>query len=387
MIKFRHITLASKFYTTKFSANRQNTEYTVGNRTDQVVQGIPSVLYDEVVFCKELKIIYTHGAFYEANSAQFDQDAFITKWELIDNYVNKTDLDNYYTKPQTDNTFVKKSTLENNYYDKDTTFDLFVTKNRLISDYFNKSDIEENYYTKRQTNNLLDQKQDTISGEGVISVEDNVVKADLSDYYNKSEVDTKLDQIQDQDTISGEGVISVEDNVVKADLSDYYNKSEVDNLLDQKQDTISGEGVISVEDNVVKADLSDYYNKSEVDNKLSILETNIDWKEAVATYADIATTYPSPQDGWTVNVKDTDYTYRWDGTNWIAISANAIPLATTSVNGLMTTAMVTKLDGIQDGAEVNVQSDWLQSNINADGYIKNKPIIPTITFRQWSTTE
>lgn len=68
MIKFRHITLASKFYTTKFSANRQNTEYTVGNRTDQVVQGIPSVLYDEVVFCKELKIIYTHGAFYETST-------------------------------------------------------------------------------------------------------------------------------------------------------------------------------------------------------------------------------------------------------------------------------------------------------------------------------
>ena len=273
MINFRHITLASNFYTTKFSANRQNTEYTVGNRTDRIVQGTPSVLYDEVVFCKELKIIYTHGAFYEANSAQFDLDAFVTKGELIDNYVNKTDLDNYYTKPQTDNTFVKKSTLENNYYDKDTTFDLFVTKNRLISDYFNKSDIEENYYTKRQTNNLLDQKQDIISGEGVISVEDNVVKADLSDYYNKSEVDTKLDQ--KQDIISGEGVISVENNVVKADLSDYYDKSEVytkqetDNLLDQKQDIISGEGVISVENNVVSADLSDYYNKETVDNKLA----------------------------------------------------------------------------------------------------------------------
>jgi len=272
MINFRHITLASNFYTTKFSANRQNTEYTVGNRTDRIVQGTPSVLYDEVVFCKELKIIYTHGAFYEANSAQFDLDGFVTKGELINNYVNKTDLDNYYTKLQTDNTFVKKSTLENNYYDKDTTFDLFVTKNRLISDYYNKSDIDENYYTKRQTNNLLDQKQDIISGEGVISVENNVVKADLSNYYNKSEVGAKLDQ--KQDIISGEGVISVEDNVVKADLSDYYNKSEVytkqetDSLLDQKQDIISGEGVISVENNVVSVDLSDYYNKETVDNKL-----------------------------------------------------------------------------------------------------------------------
>lgn len=43
------------------------------------------------------------------------------------------------------------------------------------------------------------------------------------------------------------------------------------------------------------------------------------------------------QDGWTINVKDTNYTYRYDApTNtWIAISANAIPLATTDVDGLL----------------------------------------------------
>ena len=77
------------------------------------------------------------------------------------------------------------------------------------------------------------------------------------------------------------------------------------------------------------------YNKNEIDNKFSQLETNIDWKEAVATYNDITTTYPNPVDGWTVNVKDTDYTYRYNGTSWVAISANAIPKATNSVDGLL----------------------------------------------------
>lgn len=133
--------------------------------------------------------------------------------------------------------------------------------------------------------------------------------------------------------------------------------------------------------------LENYYTEAEVNNLLSQLETNIDWKEAVNTYTDIATTYPNPQDGWTVNVKDTDYTYRYNGTEWVAISANAIPLATQSVNGLMSSTDKTKLDGIEAGAEVNVQSDWNQSNTQADDYIKNKPVIPTITFRQWSTTE
>lgn len=99
-----------------------------------------------------------------------------------------------------------------------------------------------------------------------------------------------------------------------------------------------------------RAAWSDKYTKSEVDNKISTLETAIDWKESVATFADIATTYPDPVDGWTVNVQDTDYTYRYGGAGWIAISANAIPKATASVDGLMATADKSKLDGIEAGA-------------------------------------
>ena len=35
-----------------------------------------------------------------------------------------------------------------------------------------------------------------------------------------------------------------------------------------------------------------------------------------------------------------------------------------------------KLDAIAEGAEVNVQSDWNQTDTTADDYIKNKPVIP-----------
>ena len=41
----------------------------------------------------------------------------------------------------------------------------------------------------------------------------------------------------------------------------------------------------------------------------------------------------------------------------------------------ITAAKVEKLDGIAAGAEVNVQSDWSQSNTEADDYIKNKPTL------------
>ena len=99
-----------------------------------------------------------------------------------------------------------------------------------------------------------------------------------------------------------------------------------------------------------KTNWADKYTKNEVDNKFSALETNIDWKESVNAFSDIATTYPSPQDGWTVNVKDTDYTYRYSGAEWIAISANAIPKSTAGIDGLMAKEDKSKLDGVAAGA-------------------------------------
>lgn len=44
-----------------------------------------------------------------------------------------------------------------------------------------------------------------------------------------------------------------------------------------------------------------------------------------------------------------------------------------------TTTLLNKLNGIADGAEVNVQSDWNESSSSSDAYIKNKPTIPTKT--------
>jgi len=114
------------------------------------------------------------------------------------------------------------------------------------------------------------------------------------------------------------------------------------------------------------------YTPNEVDNKLSALETKIDWKESVDTYDDIATHYPEPEDGWTVNVKDTDYTYRFNGDSWVVISANAIPKVTENVDGLLS------------------KEDYANYN---DSYAKrhthdNKSILDTITsalLNAWNT--
>lgn len=53
-------------------------------------------------------------------------------------------------------------------------------------------------------------------------------------------------------------------------------------------------------------------------------------------------------------------------------------VASSTANGLMTSADKSKLDGIASGAEVNVQADWSVTNTSSDAYIKNKPAsLPT----------
>lgn len=51
--------------------------------------------------------------------------------------------------------------------------------------------------------------------------------------------------------------------------------------------------------------------------------------------------------------------------------------ATTSTAGLMSASDKTKLDGIQSGAEANVQSDWNEADTTSDAYILNKPNVVT----------
>lgn len=116
------------------------------------------------------------------------------------------------------------------------------------------------------------------------------------------------------------------------------DKTSADSDYAKKSTTLSGYGI------------TDAYTKTETDNKISAVVSSLQWKPSVETYADIATTYPNPADGWTVNVNDTDITYRYTGSSWIAISANSIPIATSGTDGKMSAAMVAKLNGISAGA-------------------------------------
>ena len=60
--------------------------------------------------------------------------------------------------------------------------------------------------------------------------------------------------------------------------------------------------------------------------------------------------------------------------------------ASTTTAGLMSASDKIKLNGIATGAEVNVQSNWNQTDSSADDYIKNKPTIPATNVIPATTT-
>ena len=94
-------------------------------------------------------------------------------------------------------------------------------------------------------------------------------------------------------------------------------------------------------------DLTDYYTKTEVNALLT-------------AKADISA----------VPTKTSDLT---NDSNF-AVDANYV-----HTDNNYTTAEKNKLAGVAAGAEVNVQSNWAQTNSSADDFIKNKPSIPTKT--------
>ncbi len=80
------------------------------------------------------------------------------------------------------------------------------------------------------------------------------------------------------------------------------------------------------------------------------------------------------QDGSKLNLKDQNGELL--STVAVSNSTSNYNIATPAANGLMSADDKAKLDGIEAGANVNIQSDWAQADIGADDYIKNKPSIP-----------
>lgn len=194
-------------------------------------------------------------------------------------------------------------------------------------------------------------------------------------------------------------------------LSNYYTKSETDDLLDDKAD-ISDLATVAT-----SGDYNDLTNKPTIPSA----QVNSDWNATsgvaqILNKPDIPSVSQVNNTGTSITVGSTSYNIvttnspsgnanTYTAPSWSAMdnvyseldfrthvddtsigvntddelyvkSLSADKLTNGTNNKVFTASEQTKLAGIAAGAEVNVQSDWNETNTSNDAFIKNKPTIP-----------
>ena len=180
-----------------------------------------------------------------------------------------------------------------------------------------------NYYTKAETDAALSGKQDTLTAGSGVSISGDVISVtgvtpDMSNYYTKAEIDQTsrvvseaLHELHDEkaDTSAVTASISAATSG-KANSSDVYTKTEMDTALNGKQNTLTAGSGISISGDTISVTgggsgggtnivtltqaqydalptkspdtiyvISDapfnYYDKTEIDNQIDPLETSV----------------------------------------------------------------------------------------------------------------
>ncbi len=151
--------------------------------------------------------------------------------------------------------------------------------------------------------------------------------------------------------------------------------SDLETSLENKVDKEAGKGLSA----------NDY--TTEEKEKLAGLDSS-NFKGRFNSESELILAYPIGQDGWyaEVIVGGVLHEFIWDDINgeWVDNGATGGETAASIKQkyesnpdtNAFTDSEKTKLSGIETGAEVNVQSDWNQTDDTADDYIKNKPVIP-----------
>lgn len=105
---------------------------------------------------------------------------------------------------------------------------------------------------------------------------------------------------------------------------------------------------------------------SELQNRVSVLESSL---ANLDNY--VMTSVLLEGARFTVNLRNLS-------TGAVQTSVLDLPIASEQYPGLITAEDFTKLEGIEEGAQVNVQSDWNESAADSGAFIKNKPSLAAV---------
>lgn len=105
---------------------------------------------------------------------------------------------------------------------------------------------------------------------------------------------------------------------------------------------------------------------SELQNRVSVLESSL---ANLDNY--VVTSVLLEEARFTVNLRNLS-------TGAVQTSVLDLPIASEQYPGLITAEDFTKLEGIEEGAQVNVQSDWNESAADSGAFIKNKPSLAAV---------
>lgn len=323
--------------------------------------------------------------------------------DVVDVVGSYAELEAYDTSKLHDNDLIK--VLQDETRDDAITYYRWST----ATDTFSYVGSEGPYYTQSETDTLLDAKQDKlIAGTNIqIAADGKTISATDTTYTAGSGLDltgtefsVDTTTIQEKLTaganvqISNQNVISATDTTYTAGTGLDLNGTEfsVDTtVIAEKSDLPTKTSDLT---NDGADGTSTYAETDELPTKTSDLTNDGDGTSAYAT-EDYVNTYGGKIDKIEVNGVEQAIVNK---TVDIAVPTKTSDLTNDSnfpvdanyvhTDNNFTTALKGKLDGIESGAEVNVQSDWSQTTTTADDYIKNKPTIgdATLTIQKNSTT-
>ena len=141
-------------------------------------------------------------------------------------------------------------------------------------------------------------------------------------------------------------VSNIDDSAATTSTTSTYSISKINDLLRSKSNTGHSHSVTDITDLT-----ANYYTQAQVDSKIKNAANAMIWQPPVNEIADLATTYPNPENGWTVIVQNENSFYRYNGTTWVNFGTMQFnSLVTSSENGLMSSADKIKLDKIDENA-------------------------------------